>query len=392
MEPTMKIAIAGLGYVGISNAILLARQHDVIAVDISTQRVAALNSGQSPVEDTLCQQFLDSGKLTLRATTDAVEAYRDADFVFVATPTNYDESTNAFDTSSIETVIAQVLEVNAHGVIVIKSTVPVGYTKRLRDQFDCDRILFSPEFLREGRALEDNLYPSRIVVGEVSTRGSALAELLRQAALSEEVPVLLTDPTEAEAIKLFANTYLASRVALFNEADTLSMEMGLDAQEIIGALCLDPRIGEGYNNPSFGYGGYCLPKDSKQLRANFDDVPQAIISATLASNDARKSAIAKTIAARAPRRVGIYRMVMKQGSDNFRASAMQDIIRLLEQKGIELIVHEPGWQGKDCMGHPLDQDFDSSAAGCDMIVANRITAELQPYAAKLFTRDIYGAD
>ncbi len=388
----MKIAIAGLGYVGLSNAILLARQHDVIAVDISAGRVDALNAGQPPIEDGLCREYLSSGRLRLRATTDSATAYRDADYVFIATPTNYDPQTNAFNTSSIETVIAQVLAVNDRAVMVIKSTVPVGYTRRMRAQFDCERILFSPEFLREGRALEDNLYPSRIVVGEVSARGAALAGLLRSAVLIEDVPVLMTDPTEAEAIKLFANAYLASRVAIINEADTLSMDLGLDAGEVIDGLSLNPRIGQTYNNPSFGYGGYCLPKDCRQLRTNFKDVPQALISATLASNDARKSAIAGAIARRAPQRLGIYRMVMKQGSDNFRESAMEDIIHLLEDRGIELVVYEPAWQGADCMGHRLEHDFNAFAEGCDLIVANRMAAELQAHSAKVFTRDIYGSD
>ncbi len=388
----MKIAIAGLGYVGLSNAILLARQHQVTALDISQERVRALNEGRTPIEDTLSQQHLDSGKLNLRATTDPAQAYAEADYVFIATPTNYDEATHAFDTSSIEAVIEQVLSLNDRAIMVIKSTIPLGYTQRIRDEFGCDRILFSPEFLREGRALEDNLYPSRIVVGEVSARGSVVAELLRAAALTEDVPVLLTDPTEAEAIKLFANTYLASRVAAFNEVDTLLMDMGLNAEEVIGGLSLDPRIGHGYNNPSFGYGGYCLPKDSKQLHANYGDVPQALISAILQSNDARKSAIAEAIAASGARRVGIYRLVMKQGSDNFRASAIQDIITLLADRGIELIVHEPVWQGDDCLGHPLEPDFERFAAQSDLIVANRLCATLRPHAAKVFTRDLYEVD
>ncbi len=388
----MKIAIAGLGYVGLSNAIVLARQHEVTAVDVCVERVAALNAGRTPVEDTLARAHLATGTLRLRATTDAAAAYADAEYVFIATPTDYDPATNAFDTTSIEAVIAQVLAVNDRAVMVIKSTVPVGYTKGVRARFGCDRIVFSPEFLREGRALEDNLHPTRIVVGEVSARGEAVADLLRGAALADVVPVLLTDPTEAEAIKLFANTYLASRVAAFNEADTLAMDLDLDAGEIIDALCLDPRIGAIYNNPSFGYGGYCLPKDSKQLRANFDDVPQALISATLASNDARKRAVADSIAARGAAKVGIYRLVMKQGSDNFRASAMQDIIALLHERGVDLVVHEPEWQGAECLGQPLEPDFDRFADGCDLIVANRMVAELAPHAAKVFTRDIYGQD
>ena len=388
----MKIAIAGLGYVGLSNAILLSRQHDVTAVDISSERVRALNAGRTPVEDTLSQQHLDAGNLSLRATTEPQSAYQDADYVFIATPTNYDEAAHFFDTSSIEAVISQVLAVNDRAVIIIKSTVPMGYTEQVRAQFDCNRILFSPEFLREGRALEDNLYPSRIVVGEVSARGAAVAELLRAAALVEDVPLLLTNPTEAEAIKLFANTYLASRVAAFNEVDTLAMDLGLNAEEVIDGLSLDPRIGRGYNNPSFGYGGYCLPKDSKQLQANFGTVPQALISAIQTSNNARKTAIAEAVIARAPKCVGIYRLVMKHGSDNFRASAMQDIIHKLADYGVELVVHEPVWQGDDCMGHPLESDFARFAERCDVIVSNRMNEELKPHAAKVFTRDLFSVD
>lgn len=388
----MKIAVAGLGYVGLANAILLARQHSVVAVDISEARVAAVNCGRTPIEDAMCQEYLTSGGLDLQATTDPRVAYADADYIFIATPTNYDDATHTFDTSSIEAVIAQAMSVNDRALMVIKSTVPVGYTERVREMFDCDRIVFSPEFLREGLALHDNLYPSRIIVGEVSQRGAALAEMLRRAALVEDTPVLLTNATEAEAIKLFANTYLATRVALFNEADTLALEMGLDAREVIEGLCLDPRIGQGYNNPSFGYGGYCLPKDSKQLRANFADVPQALISATIASNDARKRTIAEAIAAKRPRRVGIYRLVMKQGSDNFRQSAIQDIISALSQDGIELVIHEPGLDQDDYMGHVLERDFDSFAQGCDVIVANRMTDVLHAHREKVFTRDLFALD
>ena len=388
----MKFAIAGLGYVGLANAILLARQHTVVAVDISAERVANVNAGRTPIEDSLCQDYLSAGGLDLQATTDPVAAYEQADYVFIATPTNYNDQTHTFDTSSIEAVIAQVLAVNNHALMVIKSTVPVGYTERMRKEFNCDRIVFSPEFLREGLALHDNLYPSRSIVGEVSQRGAALAQILRNAALVEDTPVLLANPTEAEAIKLFANTYLATRVALFNEADTLAMQIGLDAREVIEGLCLDPRIGQSYNNPSFGYGGYCLPKDSKQLRANFADVPQALITATIESNDARKRTIADAIIAKRPRRVGIYRLVMKQGSDNFRQSAMLDIISMLSQEGLELVVHEPAYEGAAYMGHPLVQDFTEFAQACDVIVANRMTEELQAHTAKVFTRDLFAAD
>lgn len=388
----MKFAVAGLGYVGLANAILLARQHTVVAVDISAARVACVNAGRTPIEDSLCQDYLSAGGLDLRATTDPMVAYEQADYVFIATPTNYNDETNTFDTSSIEAAIAQVLSVNDSAMMVIKSTVPVGYTERMRKEFDCDRIVFSPEFLREGLALHDNLYPSRIIVGEVSQRGAALAQILRSAALVEDTPVLLANPTEAEAIKLFANTYLATRVALFNEADTLAMQIGLDAKEVIDGLCLDPRIGQTYNNPSFGYGGYCLPKDSKQLRANFADVPQALITATIDSNDARKRTIADAIIAKRPRRVGIYRLVMKQGSDNFRQSAMLDIISMLSREGLELVVHEPAHDGADYMGHLLVQDFAEFAHGCDLIIANRMTEELQAHDAKVFSRDLFAAD
>jgi UDPglucose 6-dehydrogenase len=388
-----RIAVAGLGYVGLSNAILLARQNRVVAVDVSAERVAAVNAGRAPIADPDCERQLAEGALNLRATLDPQEAYGDADYVFIATPTNYDPATHAFDTSSIEAVVASVRAVNSRAVMVIKSTVPVGYTAALSKRLGCERILFSPEFLREGRALHDNLYPSRIVVGEFSARGRSVADLLAKAAVKRDVPILLTDPTEAEAIKLFANTYLALRVAMFNEIDSFAMQEGLDARELIEGLAMDPRVGDDYNNPSFGYGGYCLPKDSKQLLANFADVPQALIGAIVASNDARKSAVTAAILNRKPRRVGVHRLVMKAGSDNFRESAVQDIMQRLAAAGIELIVHEPAAHAlpESCPAR-LEPDFDSFAQNADLIIANRTDPELAPYASKLFTRDLFGAN
>jgi len=388
-----RIAVAGLGYVGLSNAILLARQNRVVAVDVSAERVAAVNAGRAPIADPDCERQLAEGALNLRATLDPQEAYGDADYVFIATPTNYDPATHAFDTSSIEAVVASVRAVNSRAVMVIKSTVPVGYTAALSKRLGCERILFSPEFLREGRALHDNLYPSRIVVGEFSARGRSVADLLAKAAVKRDVPILLTDPTEAEAIKLFANTYLALRVAMFNEIDSFAMQEGLDARELIEGLAMDPRVGDDYNNPSFGYGGYCLPKDSKQLLANFADVPQALIGAIVASNDARKSAVTAAILNRKPRRVGVHRLVMKAGSDNFRESAVQDIMQRLAAAGIELIVHEPAAHAlpESCPAR-LEPDFDSFAQNADLIIANRADPELAPYASKLFTRDLFGAN
>jgi UDPglucose 6-dehydrogenase len=388
-----RIAVAGLGYVGLSNAILLARQNRVVAVDVSAERVAAVNAGRAPIADPDCERQLAEGALNLRATLDPQEAYGDADYVFIATPTNYDPATHAFDTSSIEAVVASVRAVNSRAVMVIKSTVPVGYTAALSKRLGCERILFSPEFLREGRALHDNLYPSRIVVGEFSARGRSVADLLAKAAVKRDVPILLTDPTEAEAIKLFANTYLALRVAMFNEIDSFAMQEGLDARELIEGLAMDPRVGDDYNNPSFGYGGYCLPKDSKQLLANFADAPQALIGAIVASNDARKSAVTAAILNRKPRRVGVHRLVMKAGSDNFRESAVQDIMQRLAAAGIELIVHEPAAHAlpESCPAR-LEPDFDSFAQNADLIIANRADPELAPYASKLFTRDLFGAN
>ncbi|MCB1396582.1 MAG: nucleotide sugar dehydrogenase [Rhodobacter sp.] len=388
----MKIAVAGLGYVGLSNAILLARQNEVTAIDITPERVQAVNEGRSPIVDAECSEYLASGTQRLRATLDPDEAYRDAEVVIIATPTNYDAETHAFDTSSIEAVIDTVVRVNPTAVMVIKSTVPVGYTKALTERLGCDRILFSPEFLREGKALYDNLHPSRIVVGEVSARGAKVAGLLKAAALKDDVEVLLTDATEAEAIKLFANTYLAMRVAFFNELDTIAMAGGLDAREVIEGLAMDPQVGNHYNNPSFGYGGYCLPKDSKQLLANFASVPQELMGAIVDANDARKQFLADTIAARIPRKVGVYRLVMKQGSDNFRESAVQDIMRRLSAKGVEMIVYEPSWAGETFAGQPVERDLSRFRDTADLILANRLTPDLACVEDKVFTRDLFGAN
>ena len=388
----MKIAVAGLGYVGLSIALLLAQHNTVTAIDISPERVADVNRGLSPIADAECSAFLARGDLDIRATLDPAEAYGDAEIVFIATPTNYDQETHSFDTSSIEAVIDTVRAHNPHALMVIKSTVPVGYTKALRARLDCDAILFSPEFLREGRALWDNLHPSRIVVGEVSARGERIAALLKQAAHKTDVPVLLTDATEAEAIKLFANTYLALRVAFFNEIDTTAMAEGLDAREVIEGLSLDPWIGDHYNNPSFGYGGYCLPKDSKQLLANFKGIPQSLIGAVVEANEARKSFLADQIIQRGPACVGVYRLTMKQGSDNFRESAIQDVIRRLRTRGVQVVIHEPTLQADRFEGMPVENDFGRFCAGADVILANRIDAQLTPHHDKIFSRDLFGVN
>ena len=386
----MKITVAGLGYVGLSNAILLSRQHEVTAIDITEARVRDVNAGRSPIVDRECSDYLASGSLTLRATVDPEVAYAGAEVVIIATPTNYDAETHAFDTSSIESVIDAVTAINPDALMVIKSTVPVGYVAGLKARTGCKNVLFSPEFLREGRALYDNLHPSRIVVGEVSARGERIAEMFRAAAIKKDVPVLLTDSTEAEAIKLFANTYLALRVTFFNELDTIAMANGLDAREMIETLCADPHVGNQYNNPSFGYGGYCLPKDSKQLLANFGAVPQQMMRAIVEGNDARKAALARAILARRPQRVGVHRLVMKQGSDNFRQSAVQDIIALLEDAGVEMVIYEPAWTEDSVLGHRVERDLGRFGDACDLIIANRMTPDLVPFGAKVFTRDLFG--
>ncbi|MBD8029634.1 nucleotide sugar dehydrogenase [Corynebacterium gallinarum] len=388
----MKIAVAGLGYVGMSNAALFSKNHQVIALDIDESRVTAVNKFESPIKDKELEEYLASKPSNLSATIDPEVAYSGAEFVVVATPTNYDPATNFFDTSSVENAVSTVLSVNPSAQIVIKSTIPVGYTEELRQANPRAKIMFSPEFLREGRAFYDNLYPSRIVVGDRSNSGQVFANLLKEGAELAEVPVLLTDPTEAEAIKLFANTYLALRVAFFNELDTYSAVRNLDTKQIIEGVGLDPRIGNHYNNPSFGYGGYCLPKDSKQLLANYKDVPQNLISAVVAANRTRKDFIAEDILRKKPDTVGIYRLVMKSGSDNFRSSSVQGIMKRLKAKGIPIIVYEPNFDGDSFYNSPVIQDLDQFKAQCDLIIANRLTAELQDVSDHVYSRDLFDRD